>query len=90
MTYEEFVKFVQFKCMHETIYEDSDGRSILVIKLLDAYSMVTKLSDADLVMAERDACAKICEAQAQDQKISSRRRLDADYLAWEIRDRGRK
>jgi hypothetical protein len=30
--------------MHETIYEDSEGRSILVIKLLDAYGMVNKLS----------------------------------------------
>jgi len=44
MTYEEFVKFVQSKCMHETIYEDSEGRSILVINLLDAYGMVNKLS----------------------------------------------
>ena len=44
MTYEDFVKFVQSKCMHETIYEDSEGRSILVIKLLDAYGMVNKLS----------------------------------------------
>jgi hypothetical protein len=61
MSYEEFVKFVQSKCMHETIYEDSEGRSILVIKLLDAYGMVTKLSDADLVKAEREACAKIAD-----------------------------
>ena len=90
MTYEEFIKCVQSKCMHETIYEDSEGRSILVIKLLDAYGMVTKLSDADLVKAEREACAKICEDQAQDQKISNRRRLDADYLAWAIRYRGEK
>jgi hypothetical protein len=44
MTYEDFVKFVQFKCMHEAIYEDTEGRSILVIKLLDAYGMVNKLS----------------------------------------------
>jgi hypothetical protein len=30
--------------MHEAIYEDSEGRSILVIELLDAYGMVNKLS----------------------------------------------
>ena len=42
MTYEEFLKFVPRKCMYETIYEDSDGRDILVIKMLDAYGMVNK------------------------------------------------
>jgi hypothetical protein len=44
MNYEEFIKFVQSKCMHETIYEDSEGRLILVIELLDAYGMVNKLN----------------------------------------------
>ena len=42
MTYEEFLNFVPTKCMYETIYEDSDGRDILVIRLLDAYGMVNK------------------------------------------------
>jgi len=44
MTYEEFLEFVPSNCMYETIYEDSDGRTILVIRLLDAYSMVNKLT----------------------------------------------
>jgi hypothetical protein len=44
MTYEEFLKFVPAKCMYETIYDDSDGRPILVIRMLDAYGMVNKLS----------------------------------------------
>ena len=42
MTYEEFLKFVPSKCVYETIYDDSDGRTILVIRLLDAFSMVNK------------------------------------------------
>jgi hypothetical protein len=42
MTYEEFLNFLPSKCMYETIYDDSDGRTILVIKLLDAFSMVNK------------------------------------------------
>jgi len=42
MTYEEFLNFVPAKCMYETIYEDSEGREILVIKMLDAYGMVNK------------------------------------------------
>ena len=42
MTYEEFQKYVRSKCMYETIYTDSDGREILVIKLLDAYGMVNR------------------------------------------------
>ena len=47
MTYEEFVKFVQDKCLHETIYEDGEGRSILVITLLDAYGMANKLASVE-------------------------------------------
>lgn len=42
MTYEEFIEFVQSKCMYETVYEDSEGRLILVIDMLSAYSMVNK------------------------------------------------
>lgn len=42
MKYEDFEKFVQERCMYETIYDDSDGRRILVIRLLDAYSMVNE------------------------------------------------
>ena len=42
MTYEDFEKFVREKCMYETIYDDSDGRRILVVRLLDAYGMVNK------------------------------------------------
>jgi hypothetical protein len=44
MSYEEFIKFVQSKCLHEIVYEDGEGRSILVITLLDAYVMVNKFT----------------------------------------------
>jgi hypothetical protein len=54
MTYEEFLKFVPAKCIYETLYEDTEGRPILVISMLDAYDMVNKsqctwvgLTDAD-------------------------------------------
>lgn len=38
-TYEEFVEFVRMDCLHETIYDDSEGRQILVLRMLDAYGM---------------------------------------------------
>ena len=41
MNYQEFVERVQHS-MHETIYEDSEGRSILVIDLLDAFALANK------------------------------------------------
>ena len=47
MTYEEFLKFVPAKCMYETIYDDSEGRDILVIRMLDAYGMVNKAQEPD-------------------------------------------
>jgi hypothetical protein len=56
MTYEEFLEFIPSKCMYETIYTDSDGHPILVMRLLDAYGMANKLASV-----EREACAKIVE-----------------------------
>jgi hypothetical protein len=38
-TYEEFIEFVNMACLHETIYDDSEGRQILVLRMLDAYGM---------------------------------------------------
>jgi hypothetical protein len=42
MTYKEFINFVKSECTYETIYEDSEGRLILVIDLPSAYVMVNK------------------------------------------------
>ena len=56
MTYEEFLEFIPSKCMYETIYTDSDGHPILVMRLLDAYGMANKFATE-----EREACAKVCE-----------------------------
>ena len=48
MKYEDFEKFVREKCMYDTIYDDSDGRQILIIQMLDAYGMVDKALRARL------------------------------------------
>ena len=42
MTYDEFVNFVEQECMYETIYNDAEGRTILIIGMLDAYTMAGK------------------------------------------------
>ena len=42
MTYEEFKKFVEKECFYETVYKDSEGVDVLVIRLLDAYHMLNK------------------------------------------------
>ena len=54
MKYEDFEKFVRETCVYETIYDDSDGRQILVIQMLDAYGMVDKALRARLAQPERD------------------------------------
>jgi hypothetical protein len=43
MKYEAFEKFVREHCEHETIYDDSEGRRVLVIRLIDAYFMVNEV-----------------------------------------------
>jgi hypothetical protein len=54
MKYEDFEKFIQEKCMYETMYYDSDGRQILVIKVLDAYDMVEGAIWADARLKEKN------------------------------------
>jgi hypothetical protein len=66
MTYEEFIDFVPAKCMYETIYEDSEGRLILVIDMLSAYGMVNKFA-----REEREACAKVCEEYETENDITA-------------------
>lgn len=44
MRYEDFEKFVRQNCIYETIYDDREGRRILVISLLEAYSLVDKMN----------------------------------------------
>jgi hypothetical protein len=85
MTYEEFVNFVQSKCMHETIYEDSEGRSILVINLFHAYYMANKA-----IKEEREACAKLCDGLADMHSKMNQwgSHKTADTLAQAIRARG--
>jgi hypothetical protein len=40
MDYATFRKFLESSCVYEAIYTDSDGREILVLKVVDAYCMV--------------------------------------------------
>jgi hypothetical protein len=42
----------------------------------------------DAILAEREACAEICEARARDDRVSNHRRVDAALLAERIRARG--
>ena len=59
MKYEDFEKFVREKCMYDTIYEDSDGRQILIVQMLDAYNMVDKALRARLAQPEQEPVAWI-------------------------------
>jgi hypothetical protein len=44
MTYEEFKDYITSKCLYDAIYEDQEGRGIIVMTVLDAYSMASKLA----------------------------------------------
>ena len=58
MTFEEFQRFLRDDCMYETIYKDTEGRPILVIGELEAFTMV-----GEAIKEEREACAKIADSQ---------------------------
>ena len=56
MKYEDFEKFIKEKCMYDTIYDDSNGRQVLIIQMLDAYGMVDKALRARLAQPEPAEC----------------------------------
>jgi hypothetical protein len=58
--YEEFQDWVEKNCMYEAFYKDSEGRTILVIRELDAWVMCNKFAEL-VAAAEREACADIAE-----------------------------
>ena len=49
MTYEEFKDYITSKCLYDAIYEDQEGRGIIVMTVLDAYSMASKLAKREWV-----------------------------------------
>jgi hypothetical protein len=40
MDYATFRKFLESACVYETIYTDSDGREIIVMKTIDLYAFI--------------------------------------------------
>lgn len=47
MNFDQFRDHLKTKCMYETIYDDSEGRPILVITELDAFAMVNRLLEKE-------------------------------------------
>jgi acid stress-induced BolA-like protein IbaG/YrbA len=47
MTLEEFRDYVVQNAMYETIYTDGEGKSILVITLLDAFELMNKFKEKE-------------------------------------------
>ena len=47
MKYEEFWSFVENECLKETMYEDSDGRTIVVIRMLDLWGLVNRFTQQE-------------------------------------------
>jgi hypothetical protein len=47
MTYTEFWEFVDAECMYETIYDDSDGRTIVVIRMIDLWGLANKFKQKE-------------------------------------------
>ena len=61
MKYEDFEKFVREKCMYDTIYDDSNGRQVLIIQMLDAYGMVNK-AQREWVGLTKEEARELCVA----------------------------
>ena len=77
MTYEEFLNFVRSKCTYETIYDDSDGNTILVIRLADEVSMINKaprwvgLTDEEIYKIHRESGGLVLNGWDYERAIES-------------------
>jgi hypothetical protein len=47
MKYEEFWAFVEKECLYETVYDDTEGRTIVVIRMLDLWGLVNKFKQKE-------------------------------------------
>jgi hypothetical protein len=47
MTYTEFWAFLEDECLYETVYDDSDGRTIVVIRMLDLWGLANKFKQKE-------------------------------------------
>ena len=95
MTYEDFEKFVRGQCMYETIYDDSDGRPILVIRLLDAYGMVNKaaaLAEPEQQRSEQWWRHEVSNAYANgyEKGRASVKQPEQEPVAWIYSHKGQK
>lgn len=43
MNLADFEKHVRERCLYETIYDDTEGRRVVVIRLLDMYALFNSL-----------------------------------------------
>lgn len=57
MTREELISRIKNEGCYEAVYDDSEGRQIVVIRGLELYAFVQ-----NLIKEEREACAKLVEA----------------------------
>ena len=61
MKLNEFIDRLTDRAMYETMYDDTEGREILVIRTLDLFAFVNRL-----LADEREACAKRLDAVGCD------------------------
>jgi hypothetical protein len=87
MTYEEFLNFVRAKCVYETIYDDSDYKTILVIRLLDAYGMVNKAQRTWVGLTDEEI-KTICLENGWDSSWQSLRFAQAIETALRSKNNG--
>jgi hypothetical protein len=87
MTYGEFLEYVSSKCLHETIYTDSDGHPILVIRLLDAYGMVNKLQRPWVGLTKEQMLEILKEIDPEAQRLPIGFRLFADAIEAKLKEK---
>lgn len=47
MKYEDFWSFLEDECLYETVYDDTDGCTIVVIRMLDLWGLANKFKQKE-------------------------------------------
>ena len=71
MKHEDFKSWIEKNCMYETFYEDSEGRTIMIVTEMDAWMMCNKFAEAKsewvwLTDKEVDECLRGLPTQTID------------------------
>jgi len=80
MNYEDFKEHVSTKCISEAIYEDTEGREILVITMLEAFNMTRWIEEKSKIKEKSNSLVALFVKSKQNHERMFGQSSVADWI----------